>query len=383
MDFNNEVIVYEDRSKRVPRKDMGEMDLFELCGSFWKEKWLIAAVTILGALLAIAYALLVTPIYRTEATVIPPRQSDIAAFNLGRLSVSAAQRGTSAAPLSDYTVDQVYSVFRRNLFSASLQDLFFEKHYLPYLGIDVTEEDAAARDSLRARFNETLIVRQPDPAGRPGFYEVAVELEAPELAASWANEYVDLAAERATQEMVQNVLSEFSTRSRVTERRIRSLREFAQQQRQDRIARLQEAVSIATALGIDSPQITAGRAFADSELAAFVEGDLMYMRGTRALQAELNMLDNRENDDPFIPDLRALESQLAMLRDINIDRDSVSVFTLDSAAEVPDTPIKPKKSLVVMLGVLLGGVLGMTIALIRISVKSRSGRAGSSVSHGG
>lgn len=370
--------MYQDRRKRVPREDMGEIDLFELCGNLWKEKWLIAAVTIIGAALAVAYALLATPVYRTEATVIPPRQSDIAAFNLGRLSVSAAQRSlrgesNNAPPLSDYTADQVYNVFKRILLSASLRNAFFEKHYLPYLGVDMAQEDAAARDSLLDRFNQTLTVGQPDQRGRPDYYEVAVELEDPELAAAWANQYVNLAAERATHEMVENVISEIATRSRVAEIRINGLRTFAQQQRQDRIARLREALGIASALRIESPQVTVGRSFADSELAAFVEGDLMYMRGTRALQAELNMLENRENDDPFLPELRALESQLAMLRGISIDKDAVSVFTLDGAADVPETPIKPKKSLIVVLGTLLGGMFGIVIALLRIALRNRAG----------
>ncbi|WP_223824928.1 LPS O-antigen chain length determinant protein WzzB [Pseudomonas profundi] len=372
--------MYEDRRKRVPREDMGEIDLFELCGSLWKEKWLIVAVTVLGAALAVAYALTITPVYKTEATVIPPRQSDIAAFNVGRLSVSAAQRSlggesNNAAPLSDYTAEQVYSVFKRNLLSASLRNAFFEQHYLPYRGVDLAEEDAAARDSLLNRFNQTLTVRQPDQRGRPDYYEVAVELKDPELAAAWANQYVNVAAERATQEMVENVLSEITTRSRVAEIRIDGLRTFAQQQRQDRIARLREALGIATALEIESPQITAGRTSADSELAAFVEGDLMYMRGTRALQAELNMLENREIDDPFVPELRALESQLMMLRGISIDKDAVSVFTLDGAADVPETPIKPRKPLIVVLGALLGGMLGVVIALLRIALRNRSAPA--------
>jgi chain length determinant protein (polysaccharide antigen chain regulator) len=45
------------------------------------------------------------------------------------------------------------------------------------------------------------------------------------------------------------------------------------------------------------------------------------------------------------------------------------VFTLDSAAEVPETPVKPKKSLIVALGIVLGGMLGAFIALIRVLIR--------------
>ncbi|MOA51848.1 hypothetical protein D3C78_1750450 [compost metagenome] len=41
------------------------------------------------------------------------------------------------------------------------------------------------------------------------------------------------------------------------------------------------------------------------------------------------------------------------------------MLTLDSAAEVPETPIKPKKLLIFAIGLILGGMLGIFIALVR------------------
>lgn len=368
--------MYDDMKKVVPRRDAGDMDLFELCSNLWEEKWLIVAATVLGLLLALVYLFVATPVYKTEATVIPPRQSDIAGFNLGRLSISVAQRSpqgdsSSVTPLPEYTVDHVYSVFKRNLFSTALRNRFFEQHYLPFLNVDI-EQQPAARDQLLKGFSETLFIRQPNQRERPDYYEVTVELGDPDTAAHWANEYVKFAAELATNEMIENVISEIGTRSRVAETRINSLRAFARQQRQDRIARLKEALSIASALGIESPQVTVGRASADSELAAFVEGDLMYMRGTKALQAELNMLENRQNDDPFIRELRSLENQLEILKGITIDETNVGVFTLDGVAEVPETPIKPNRLFVLVTAVLLGGILGIAVAFVRISISGRA-----------
>jgi chain length determinant protein (polysaccharide antigen chain regulator) len=46
---------------------------------------------------------------------------------------------------------------------------------------------------------------------------------------------------------------------------------------------------------------------------------------------------------------------------------SVAVFTLDNSTEPPhpSTPIKPKKALIIVLGLVLGGMLGIFAALIR------------------
>ncbi|MOA67952.1 hypothetical protein D3C78_1953480 [compost metagenome] len=40
-------------------------------------------------------------------------------------------------------------------------------------------------------------------------------------------------------------------------------------------------------------------------------------------------------------------------------------MTQDSVAEAPQTPIKPKKELMLALGIILGGAFGIVIALAR------------------
>ena len=63
------------------------------------------------------------------------------------------------------------------------------------------------------------------------------------------------------------------------------------------------------------------------------------------------------------------QEQLSFLKTVEVRPENVSVFTLDSAAEVPETPIKPKKSLIVALGIVLGGMLGVFIALVRVLIR--------------
>jgi len=47
------------------------------------------------------------------------------------------------------------------------------------------------------------------------------------------------------------------------------------------------------------------------------------------------------------------------------------VLVYCTVAEVPETPIKPKKSLILALGLVLGGMFGVFIAIIRGMVKTR------------
>lgn len=337
-----------------------EIDLVELVKALWAQKAFIIALTIAGAAIALAYVLFSTPVYEAKATVLPPLLSDIAAYNAGRTDSSANQ-----SQLKPFTTDEVYAVFTRNLKSLSLRRSFFENVYIPSLGETVK---AVPRDQLWSEFNKVLSIKAPDKQ-RPELIEVAVQLSEPEKAAAWANELISSAAEASERDMQLNVSSELETRIRSVERRIASLRSTAEQRREDRIAILKEALVVAKAVGMNSPQVTAGRTSSNDELSEFIDGSLTYMRGAKAIEAEMKVLEARESDDPFIPELRSSQEQLSFLKTIDVSPENVSVFTLDSAAEVPETPIKPKKALVVALGIVLGGMLGVFVALIRTLVR--------------
>lgn len=350
-----------------------EIDLVELARGLWQQKTIIIVITALIAAIAVTYALTARPVYEAKATVLPPLLSNIAAFNAGRDSVlaenSTQASGTRSGPIQagmkQFTTDDVYAVFTRHLTSQSLRRSFFKSTYLPSLS---EAERNAADDKLWSRFNDLLSIKAPDKQ-QPNIYEVRIEHSDPDLAAGWANELVARAAAKAKEDMQRNVMSEINTRIRSAERRIASLRSTASQRRQDRIAVLQEALLVAKAVGLVTPQVTAGRTSSSDELAEFVNGSLTYMRGAKAIEAELQVLEGRVSDDPFIPELRALQEESSFLSHIEIDADNVAVFTLDSAAEVPQTPIKPKKTLIVALGVVLGGMLGVFVALVRLLVR--------------
>lgn len=329
-----------------------EIDLFELAQSLWKQKLLIGAVTLVITALAASYAFLTAPVYESKSTILPPRLADIAGYNLGR----------SEAGLKEFTPASVYSMFTQNLRSDGLRRDFFEQVYIP---AETKGQDAKAKDELRESFNKKLSIANPDVKNSPERFAVTVQSADPSRAAEWANVYVERVANKTRQDMADTVAVEISTRVRSIQNRIAVLRDSAKMLREDRIARLSEALKVADKVGLQAPQVKASRTSSDGELAQFVDGNLMYMRGAKAIRAELDVLQNRKNDDPFIAGLRDLENQLDFLAKVSVSPDGVAVFTLDSAAEVPETPIKPKKPLILTLGLILGGMLGVLIALVR------------------
>ncbi|MCY1265969.1 Chain length determinant protein [compost metagenome] len=335
-----------------------EIDLIDFFSKIWRQKWLMLVCAGAVSIAATAYAFLSAPIYEAHAKLLPPRLSDIAGFNLGRKEAS----------LSEFTVQDVYGVFRRNLFSDALKRDFFRTVYLP--SVDQAGR-AMSQDELSRQFNESLVVRVPDLRNNPGLFEVIFQHGEPRIAAEWVNRFVDMARKKTEADMRGNLLAEIGTKAQAIERQIEVLRTAGDNQRNDRIVRLREALAVAEAVGLDSPQVTTGKTSSDNTLAPFMDGNLMYMRGAKAIRAELQVLQKRESNDPFIPRLRDLENQLGFLRSVSVDPENVSVFTLDSEAEIPETPVKPRRDLVIAIGLILGGILGFLVAAIRVCVSQK------------
>ncbi|WP_339488038.1 LPS O-antigen chain length determinant protein WzzB [Pseudomonas sp. EL_65y_Pfl2_R95] len=335
-----------------------EIDLVELVKQLWFQKWIIVGCTILITALAAAYAFLSTPTYEASAGVMPPRLSDISGYNLGR----------SEAKLKEFTVEDVYDVFKRNLLSGSLKRQFFDEIYLPSLP---SEQSGAGKDTLWARFNSGLTIKAPDEKNNPDYYVIAVVGKNPNVVAQWTNRYVKMAAAKSAEVMKGNLLTEIATKAQSLSRQVDALRLTAEKRRTDRIARLQEALIVADSVGYQSPQVTPGKTSSDGDFAEFMDGNLMYMRGAKAVKAELAVLEKRTNDDPFIVDLRSIENEMDFLQKIDVRPDNVAVYTLDSPAQVPDTPIKPKKALILVIGLVFGGMLGVFAALVCIMFTKR------------
>lgn len=261
--------------------------------------------------------------------------------------------------MSPYSVKDVYDVFLRNLQAESLRREFFSRYYLPSLG---DSEKKVTLDELYSEFSENLKVTS-DAKISPDGYSLVVRGREPAKLAEWAGIYMQSAEEAARKEVVKNASREAEVRARNLNQQIVALRERGQKAREDLVLQLQEALKIAQTIGLENPPILSGGL--GGEVSANMGGQLTYMRGARALRAEIDNLQQRQSDDPFIPELRALQVKYSLFRSIEIVPENVSVYRLDGPIETPDTPLKVRFGLILAIGVLLGGVLGVIFVLAR------------------
>lgn len=329
--------------------NMSDFEFQKFVRAILRQKFFILAFAVLGGIAAASYVFIATPIYEAKAFVIPPSQNDIANFNYGR---------TREAELAPYSVKDVYDIYIRRLQSESLRRDFFYKVYLPSLS---EKKRKSSQDVLYADFSQALRVVSPlkEDSDR---YLVIVQASNPEQAVKWAAAYIAQAGDLAKNEMIRNLSIESEVRARNLEQQISAARDASRLAREDSIARLTEALRIAESIGLEKPPaITVSQ----SVIAGGESGQLTYMRGSKALKAEIENLQARTSDDPFTDRLRELQGKYNFFKGLKTDAMAVSVYRQDGSVELPDTPVKPNKALILILGVISGFILGLAVVLLR------------------
>jgi len=325
-----------------------EIDFQSMVRSIWQRKWIILCIVFVAVVLAAVYAFTTKPVYEAKLFLIPPTQNDIANFNYGR------SHENDLAPLN---IKDIYTVFLRVLNSESLHREFFNTVYLPSL---TEQERQGSRDVLYSRFSKVLVVTLPiKDAGDQS--SVTVQANDPKLASSWAQLYADRAGALAKEELIKNVSTESQVKARNVLQQIKTMRESGIQLRQDSITKLREALRVAEAIGLEKPPIIMGNP--SVELAGSMDGQIIYMRGSKALKAEIQNLEQRQSDDPFVTRLRELQTRYEFYKNLEVDPADVWVYRQDGEVSRPDFPIKPRKSLILSLGLILGLMAGIMLAL--------------------
>lgn len=323
-----------------------EIDVYELFAKLWEQKLLIALVALVVTVLAVLYAFLAAPLYEAKLFNEPPSRNDVAALNYGRGGGSG---------LSEFGPNDVYTVYLRHLHSESLRRDFFREYYLPLVSPGNAE---GSIDRLYREFNQVL--RVVPVQGRDNRFYIICQLSDPLQAVDWVTRYVDMAVDRAKREILKGAHGEAQAKADSIEREIAAQRETVQMLRRDRIAQLTEALRVARSVNLNNPPIIS------NNLSSEMEGSLMYMRGARALEAELTNLRERSSDDPFIANLRERQESLKFYRGLTVMPESFDVYWQDGVAESPDAPLKPRKAMIILFGLFGGIALGVAIALVRI-----------------
>ena len=407
-----------------------EIDLVELFRALWRQKLLIIGVTLIVAVIAAAYAFLATPYYETRTYLRPVPKSNLDQLNETGIYKLTPEEAINrvAGGLSSYDNRLDFFLNNQELFQNipqhgdSLEQTFAAFNETAF---EMLHPDPKKTDNRSAFVGLKLTY----PKGMDGasvvndFVSYVVELERQEIAddlESLINNRLSsldmrMEAQRANYDAskeakIAALLEESALNRARLQDELAALREELKTRRNNRIQKLSEAIEIAESLGIRTPTTPSAMAQSTRSGTQVIRTEVtnqeipLYFMGTEALtaerdalasresddfiepriaeiQSELTMLENnreveilqeRDQEDLYLTDLAELREEAARLKGIKLDTERLRLVRLDQLALQSLNPIKPKKAMIIALGLVLGGMLGVFIALVR-SLMVRSG----------
>lgn len=327
-----------------------EISLFDLWCFLLKQWKIIGAITCLSLLGAFVYMFLATPVYEAQAVVKRSEGKYVEVLNIPGISqVSNAD---------------IFVKFTENLKSGSLRQLFVE--------------EKPQFSSLRGNVPD---IRE-GKKNESGLFFVSLQGHEAKLLADWVNALILRAEKRTIEDFFDTIEVKIANQKKEIEKQLQIGRDFASQRRLDRIALLENQITIARASKIFDRQIYGYSVEKESQKFGVTVDTLqgpMYMRGVKELTAEKEELEKRKNDEPFIAGFRDKQESLAQL-DAGLEllhaaRAVARAVTVDQPAIQAKSPVKPKWMRVLSLSLVSGVLLGIFAAFVVNFVQQQKNEA--------
>ena len=185
-----------------------EIDLRELFGILWAEKWLIIGITAVAAVISVVVSLMMTEIYRAEATLAPAETEQSAGGLAGQLGGAAALLGVNVGGSGGDAISTALATLLSRQFivrfikenelqvplfasqwdQSSQQASIDSDVFNTATGEWLLEYGAPTEHEAFRKFSEILSVNGPDR--ETGILTVAIEWHNPVQAAEWVNKLI-------------------------------------------------------------------------------------------------------------------------------------------------------------------------------------------------
>lgn len=308
-----------------------EIDLLDLIAQFWQGKKTIIAVVIVFMIAAGAYLALAKESWTSRAIVSVPSSGMIANYNAS-LSVLYTQSPLDKTPLPD------------------LQQQFF--------GRFSASMSALSGALLNQEKPQTLKIDQVNKGSNDQF-TIAFSAQTAKDAQAQLAKYITQVNARIVDGYAADLRRTVGVKTRELTSSVEAQKQVAIVKQQQRLSAIKQALKIAEAADLKSSTLNQ---------AEFMSDDTLYLLGTSALQS---MIQN-ESTRPLVFEQPYYDTQSALLEVTHLKIDLAHLQSFRYISE-PDLPIRrdsPKKTLVMLLAIILGAVVGSAIVIGRNAMAS-------------
>ncbi|MCX2497640.1 LPS O-antigen chain length determinant protein WzzB [Plesiomonas shigelloides] len=338
----------------MPNAD-DEIDLFELMATLWKKKGIIVLVTFLTTALAAGYAFTAKEQWTSEAIVTVPSAAAVSNLYAGYRLLSQEDKD-KVVPISDIQ----NSVFNRFLDdSASYDNLARYLAGTDYFKALVSGKTEKEKMQILDNWIKQITI-QPVDKNVADKVRVALPADNSSQAQQLLRQYLVQSSQQAVQQSYADLEQQIKAQKASLADAMMASRTVAEVKRQTEIADIESALLIAEQAGITKPELSSGMELKPNNL---------FLLGSKPLSAMLQGIKKQ----PLVMGDKYYEQQtnLFSLEKYQPNSEQVSAFSYLKAASEPVTKDKPKKTLILVLGALLGGMLGVAVVLVHSLIINR------------
>ena len=418
----NLIMQHTDQNNR-----MDELDLFQLLSKVYEKRKLIITVTALSTLLATIFAFIISPVYQVQTTLSAPTKDQIQKIYLNtnshlsstqlfhRFTKKLSYKGNiihflqysglleEALKKSKHPASKETRINTLNKLALSYQttfihhnandvkDNFKDNSLEALLSTSSSKLDLDAKNNRAYLTYTNLQILTDIIQEQRAIVEKKIKKLEKQIHLDLATVSLDRTFKIKQLENVQSLeLAKINTQ-------IEALKQRDLRDRQLQLQELNNALKIASALGITSPNTFQRVDNQGVVIDVNSNRNDLYMRGTTYLKNAIEMvkkrphtinydrqlsalqekidiikddqtiiaLKNRLDDKPYIKNIAQKQIELNRLKSLSYDLSNVKTYSINGMPMVETSPIKPKKRLILIFGFVIGALLSCFIVFIQ------------------
>ena len=324
----------QNNNSQVSRNhDPEQIDLLDLMLQLWRGKWMIATFVIVFIALAVGYLFVAKEKWTSSAIIAQPDAAQIAPYS-NALNILY---GTAAPSMLD---TQTRAIER---FNASL---------------------SALSQALDNQSEPEKLTIEPAVKGQALPLSVTYTSTSAEAAQKQLAQYIQQVDEQTAKELALDLKDNIKEQIKTLNDSLQNQEKVAQEQKDLRIKQIAEALKNAEAAKITSPQL---------QQTQDVTQETLFLLGSEGLKS---MIDNEASRPLVFPTAYyQTKRNLLDIQNLNVNPDTIHVYRYVMKPDLPVRRDSPKKAMILVLAVLLGGRIGSGVVLGRNALRNYKPKA--------
>ncbi|MBZ5211656.1 LPS O-antigen chain length determinant protein WzzB [Enterobacter cloacae] len=308
--------------------DPEQIDLLDLVLQLWRGKWTVVAFIVVFIVVAVGYLSVAKEKWISTAIIAQPDAAQIASYS-NALNILYGSAAPSMLDIQTRAIGRFNSSF------------------------------SALSQALENQESPEKLTIAPTVNGQPLPLSVTYTGESAQAAQKQLAQFIQLVDEQTAKELSVDLKDNIKQQIKTLNDSLENQVKISQEQKDLRVKQITEALKNAEAAKINAPQI---------QQTQDVTQETMFLLGSEALKS---MIEN-EAFRPLVfpPAYYQTRQNLLDIQNLNVNPDTIHVYRYVMKPDLPVRRDSPKKAVILILAVLLGGIIGSGVVLGRQALRN-------------